>query len=110
MIADFLNYILDTKGYEECRGFVCRIEGNRKLANRIFRRFFQYESIIIIGCVLYPFLLFSVGLSLRTLYQKVIDFPDPSRDATTSPWPGMIKLFPAKESLVSDIPARDGKH
>jgi hypothetical protein len=26
-----------------------------------------------------------------------------------SPWPGKIKLFPARESLVSDIPAGDGK-
>jgi hypothetical protein len=26
-----------------------------------------------------------------------------------SPWPGIIKFFPARESLVSDIPAGDGK-
>ncbi len=26
-----------------------------------------------------------------------------------SPWPGITKLFPARESLVSDIPAGDGK-
>jgi hypothetical protein len=26
-----------------------------------------------------------------------------------SPWSGIIRLFPARESLVSDIPARDGK-
>jgi hypothetical protein len=26
-----------------------------------------------------------------------------------SPWPGIIKLFPAMESLVSDIPAWTGK-
>jgi hypothetical protein len=26
-----------------------------------------------------------------------------------SPWPGIIKLFPARGSLVSDIPAGDGK-
>jgi hypothetical protein len=25
-----------------------------------------------------------------------------------SPWPGIIKLFLARESLVNDIPARDG--
>jgi hypothetical protein len=31
-------------------------------------------------------------------------FPFPS-----SPWPGIIKLFLARESLVSDIPAGDGK-
>ncbi len=27
-----------------------------------------------------------------------------------SPWPGIIKLFPARESLVGDIPVRDGKN
>ncbi len=26
-----------------------------------------------------------------------------------SPWPGLIKLFPQRETLVSDIPAGDGK-
>jgi hypothetical protein len=26
-----------------------------------------------------------------------------------SPWPGIIKLFPARESLASDIPAGDRK-
>jgi hypothetical protein len=29
--------------------------------------------------------------------------------STNSLWPVIIKLFPARESLVSDIPARDGK-
>jgi hypothetical protein len=28
---------------------------------------------------------------------------------TKSPWPGIIKLLPARESLVGDIPAREGK-
>ena len=28
---------------------------------------------------------------------------------SNSPWPGIIKLFPARESLVSDIPTGDGK-
>jgi hypothetical protein len=27
----------------------------------------------------------------------------------TCPWPGIVKLFPARESLVSDFPARTGK-
>jgi hypothetical protein len=27
-----------------------------------------------------------------------------------SPWPGKVKLFPARERLVSDIPAGDGKN
>jgi hypothetical protein len=34
-----------------------------------------------------------------TLFKKVSNFP----------WQGIIKLFPARESLVSDIPAGDGK-
>ncbi len=29
---------------------------------------------------------------------------------TKLPWPGIIKLFPARESLVSDIPAGNGKN
>ncbi len=28
---------------------------------------------------------------------------------SNSPWPGIVKLFPASGSLVSDIPSRDGK-
>ncbi len=32
-----------------------------------------------------------------------------SDDVYSSPWPGIIKLVPAWESLVSDIPAGDGK-
>jgi hypothetical protein len=38
-------------------------------------------------------------------------FPSPERMSLTknSPWPGIIKLFPALESLVSDIPAGGGK-
>jgi hypothetical protein len=44
--------------------------------------------------------------------KKVRGFPVPSRDVTGhchSPWPGIMKLFTARESLVSDIPAVDGK-
>ncbi len=40
--------------------------------------------------------------------KKISDFPVPSWDVTT-PWPGIIELFPARDSLVSDIPAGDGK-
>ncbi len=37
--------------------------------------------------------------------------PVPSRDVIYhSPWPGIIKLFPASERLDSDIPAGDGKN
>ncbi len=43
--------------------------------------------------------------------KKVSDFPVYSWDVTypNSPWPGVIKLFLARESLVSDIPAGDVK-
>ncbi len=33
----------------------------------------------------------------------------PAGMSPNSPWPGIIKFFPARESLVSDIPAGDGK-
>ncbi len=39
--------------------------------------------------------------------KKLNDFPVPSRDVTNQT--GIIKLFPPRESLVSDIPAGDGK-
>ncbi len=44
--------------------------------------------------------------------KKVTDFPVLSRDVTNqtnSPWPKMIKLFPDRESLDSDILAEDGE-
>jgi hypothetical protein len=46
-----------------------------------------------------------------TRIKKVSDFPTPSRDVTKPnyAWPGIIKLFPARESLVRDIPAGEGK-
>jgi hypothetical protein len=40
--------------------------------------------------------------------KKVKDFSVPSRDVTYQTLPGW-ELFPARESLVSDIPAWDGK-
>ncbi len=44
--------------------------------------------------------------------KKVSNIPVPSQDVTysipDSPWAGKIKLFPPRESLVSDIPAGDG--
>jgi hypothetical protein len=51
----------------------------------------------------------SLSPSLYTV-KKDNDFPDPSQPGChlpNSPWAGIIKLFPARESLVSDIP--DGK-
>jgi hypothetical protein len=38
-------------------------------------------------------------------------FPRPTLGchSANSPWPGIIKLFPARESLISDIPAGDVK-
>jgi hypothetical protein len=35
--------------------------------------------------------------------------PQPRCHLPNSPCPGIIKLFPARERLVSDIPAGDGK-
>jgi hypothetical protein len=50
------------------------------------------------------------GLSGHTV-KKFSDFPVPSRDVTypNSPCRGIIKLYPTRESLVSDIPTGDGK-
>jgi hypothetical protein len=36
--------------------------------------------------------------------------PQPGCHKTNSPWTGIFKLFPARESLVSDIPAGDRKN
>jgi hypothetical protein len=35
--------------------------------------------------------------------------PQPGCHIPNSPWPGIIKFFRARESLVSDIPAGEGK-
>jgi hypothetical protein len=36
--------------------------------------------------------------------------PASRRREPNSPWPGITKLFPARESSFSDIPAGDGKN
>ncbi len=41
--------------------------------------------------------------------KKVSDLPVPSRDVTNQTLPGRDKLFLARENLVNDIPAGDGK-
>ncbi len=45
--------------------------------------------------------------------KKVGGFPVPNRESRCHqpnfPWPKIIKLFPGRESFVSDIPAGDGK-
>ncbi len=48
---------------------------------------------------------------ISTLLKKVSDFPVPSRDVTNQTLPGLdlFQLFLPRESLVSDIPAGDGK-
>ncbi len=40
---------------------------------------------------------------------KPFSCPQPGCRLQNSSWPRIIKLFPARESLVSDIPAGDGK-
>jgi hypothetical protein len=57
----------------------------------------------------FSFLLSTLTHIVLYTVKKVSDFPFPSRDVTNqSPWPGIIKLLPARESLVSNIPAWDG--
>ncbi len=54
----------------------------------------------------------SITTLLRANVKKFSDFSIPSCDVMhlqNSPWPGIIKLFPARECLVSDIAAGDGK-
>ncbi len=41
--------------------------------------------------------------------KRLAVFPPPGCHLPNSPWPGRIKLFPARESLVCDITAGDGK-
>ncbi len=49
--------------------------------------------------------------SLVHFKKRLSIFPVPSRDVTYQTFPGgeWFLLFPARESLVSDIPAGDGK-
>jgi hypothetical protein len=46
------------------------------------------------------------GEHCKYTVKKASNFPDPSQDVTNQTLP---KLFPARESLASDIPAGDGK-
>ncbi len=50
-------------------------------------------------------------LQLYYTVQKcyLLSRPQPVCHLPSSPWQGLIKLFPARQSLVSDIPAWDGK-
>ncbi len=47
----------------------------------------------------------------RSTEKKGLRFsrPQPECQQPNSRWPGIIKFFPARESLISDIPAGDGK-
>ncbi len=51
-----------------------------------------------------------VGLQRKKTFRS--SRPQPGCHLPNSPWPGIMtsyKLFPPKKSLVSDIPAGDGK-
>jgi hypothetical protein len=49
--------------------------------------------------------------SITYTVKKVSVFPSPAGMSPTQtlPGPGIVKIFPARDSLVSDIPAGDGK-
>jgi acetamidase/formamidase len=52
------------------------------------------------------------GTSIPYVHCKkriAVSHPQPGCHLPNSPWLGMIKLFPPRESLVSDIPAGDRK-
>jgi hypothetical protein len=55
-----------------------------------------------------------IDVILQPLYglytvKKAYRFSHPHPGLTKLSWPGIIKLFPARESLVSDIPVGDRK-
>ncbi len=51
------------------------------------------------------------GLNLHYTVKKCYRFsrPQPGCHLPNSPWTGIIKFFPSRESLVSDMPAGEGK-
>jgi hypothetical protein len=49
-------------------------------------------------------------VSLTNCKKRFAIFPSQAgMSQSNSPWPGIFKFFPARESLVSDIPAENGK-
>jgi hypothetical protein len=40
---------------------------------------------------------------------ELVSHPHAGCHKPNSPWPGINRLFPTRKSLVSDIPAGDGK-
>jgi hypothetical protein len=46
---------------------------------------------------------------IYTVKRLAISRPQPGCHLPNPPWPRIIKTFPARESLVNDIPAGDGK-
>jgi hypothetical protein len=54
---------------------------------------------------------YRISLQDSKTVKKVRGFPAPTGvcHLPNSPWPGIIKYFPARESLVGDILAGDGK-
>jgi len=54
-----------------------------------------------------PFTFVSCMYTVKKCYR--ISRPLPGCHLPNSPWPGIIKLFPTRESLVIDISAGDGK-
>jgi hypothetical protein len=57
----------------------------------------------------HPIYICKRGGNLYTV-KKGYPVPSPAGMSLTKVWPGIIKLFPARESLVIDIPAEDGKN
>jgi hypothetical protein len=52
---------------------------------------------------------FAYRLGIHCKKGKRFSRPQPGCHQPNSPWPGIVKLLPAEESLVSDIPAGDGE-
>jgi hypothetical protein len=50
-----------------------------------------------------------VHLGMHCKKSKRFSRPQPRCHLPNSPWPGIIKIIPARECLISDMPAGDRK-
>ncbi len=82
-----------------------------KSAKKIFKKKFHQFFLQLTSKPLPPLSLFSVVISQPVHCKKGQRFsrPQPGCHLPKSPRTGIIKLFPAREGLVSDIPAGDRK-
>ncbi len=92
------------------------VKGDKKdthISSSIRNFFFLQSCIIYVENSILPsqWVLTSISGNKGYTVKKGLRFsrPPPGCHLPNSPWPGIIELFPARESLVSDIPALDRK-